>query len=71
MVAAVLAQPSGFRPEMPDLFYQNNITGWGPALIARLACKPGERPSPEAASAAARATIACPATMFSSRPSAT
>ena len=35
VVAAVLAQPSGFRPEMPDLFYQNNITGWGPALLAR------------------------------------
>ncbi len=35
IVAAVLAQPSGFRPEMPDLFYQNNITGWGPALCAR------------------------------------
>jgi len=33
--AAVLAQPSGFRPEIPDLFYQNNITGWGPDLIAR------------------------------------
>lgn len=35
VVAAVLAQPSGFRPEAPDLFYQNNITGWGPALLAR------------------------------------
>jgi pimeloyl-ACP methyl ester carboxylesterase len=35
IVAAVLAQPSGFRPEMPDLFYQNNITGWGPALVKR------------------------------------
>jgi pimeloyl-ACP methyl ester carboxylesterase len=35
IVAAVLAQPSGFRPEMPDLFYTNNITGWGPALCAR------------------------------------
>ena len=35
IIAAVLAQPSGFRPEMPDLFYQNNITGWGPALVAR------------------------------------
>jgi len=34
VVAAVLAQPSGFRPEMPDLFYQNNITGWGPPLCA-------------------------------------
>lgn len=35
IVAAVLAQPSGFRPEMPDLFYQNNIKGWGPALCER------------------------------------
>jgi pimeloyl-ACP methyl ester carboxylesterase len=35
VVAAVLAQPSGFRPEQPDLFYQNNITGWGPALVKR------------------------------------
>ena len=35
VVAAVLAQPSGFRPELPDLFYQNNIKGWGPALCAR------------------------------------
>ncbi|HZK91767.1 MAG TPA: alpha/beta hydrolase [Stellaceae bacterium] len=35
VIAAVLAQPSGSRPEMPDLFYQNNIKGWGPALCAR------------------------------------
>jgi pimeloyl-ACP methyl ester carboxylesterase len=35
IVAAVLAQPSGFRPEMPDLFYQNNMKGWGPPLCAR------------------------------------
>jgi pimeloyl-ACP methyl ester carboxylesterase len=35
IVAAVLAQPSGVRPEMPDLFYKNNMTGWGPALCAR------------------------------------
>jgi len=35
IVAAVLAQPSGFRPEAPDLFYQNNIKGWGPPLCAR------------------------------------
>jgi pimeloyl-ACP methyl ester carboxylesterase len=35
IVAAVLAQPSGFRPEVPDLFYSNNIAGWGPALCAR------------------------------------
>jgi pimeloyl-ACP methyl ester carboxylesterase len=35
IVAAVPAQPSGFRPETPDLFYQNNIKGWGPALCDR------------------------------------
>lgn len=35
IVAAVLAQPSGFRPEMPDIFYQNNIAGWGPSLCER------------------------------------
>ena len=35
VVAAVLAQPSGFRPTMPDLFYQNNIKGWAPALCER------------------------------------
>jgi pimeloyl-ACP methyl ester carboxylesterase len=35
IVAAVLAQPSGFRPEMPDLFYNNNIKGWGPPLCER------------------------------------
>jgi len=35
VVAAVLAQPSGFRPAMPDLFYQNNIKGWGPGLCER------------------------------------
>ena len=35
VVAAVLSQPSGARPEMPDLFYNNNITGWGPPLCAR------------------------------------
>jgi pimeloyl-ACP methyl ester carboxylesterase len=35
VVAAVCAQPSGFRKEQPDLFYQNNITGWGPALTQR------------------------------------
>ena len=32
IVAAALMQPSGFRPEMPDIFYQNNIKGWGPPL---------------------------------------
>jgi pimeloyl-ACP methyl ester carboxylesterase len=35
IVAAVLAQPSGSRPEMRDLFYENNIKGWGPELTKR------------------------------------
>src|SRR6476661_11134854 len=35
VVAAVLAQPSGSRPEMRDLFYDNNMKGWGPALTAK------------------------------------
>jgi len=35
VVAAVLTQPSGFRPTMPDLFYQNNIKGWAPGLCER------------------------------------
>src|SRR5450432_2254825 len=33
LVAAVLAQPSGSRPEMRDLFYDNNMKGWGPELV--------------------------------------
>src|SRR6202051_4602172 len=35
IVAAVLAQPSGFRPEMPTLSYDGNMTGWGPELVKR------------------------------------
>jgi pimeloyl-ACP methyl ester carboxylesterase len=35
VVAAVLAQPSGSRPEMRDLFYENNIKAWGPELVKR------------------------------------
>ena len=35
IVAAAMMQPSGFRPEIPDLFYQNNITGWGPPLCEK------------------------------------
>jgi pimeloyl-ACP methyl ester carboxylesterase len=35
VVAAVLAQPSGYRPEMPTLFYDNNMTGWGPEFVKR------------------------------------
>ena len=35
IVAAVLAQPSGFRPEAPTLFYDNNMKSWGPELVKR------------------------------------
>jgi pimeloyl-ACP methyl ester carboxylesterase len=35
IVAAVLAQPSGSRPEMRDLFYETNMKGWGPELMKR------------------------------------
>jgi pimeloyl-ACP methyl ester carboxylesterase len=35
IVAGVLVQPSGSRPEMRDLFYQNNIKGWAPQLLAQ------------------------------------
>jgi pimeloyl-ACP methyl ester carboxylesterase len=35
VVAAVLAQPSGSRPEARDLFYDTNMQGWGPELVKR------------------------------------
>ena len=35
VVAAVLAQPSGSRPEARELFYDNNIKGWGPELVKK------------------------------------
>src|SRR3954451_22858529 len=35
VVAAVLAQPSGSRPEARDIFYDNNMKGWGPELVKR------------------------------------
>jgi pimeloyl-ACP methyl ester carboxylesterase len=35
IVAAVLAQPSGSRPEMRDLFYEGNMKTWGPELTTR------------------------------------
>ena len=35
VVAAVMSQPSGYRPEEPDLFWNNNTTNWGPALCAK------------------------------------
>jgi pimeloyl-ACP methyl ester carboxylesterase len=35
VVAAVLAQPVGFRPEMPTLLYDGSMMGWGPDLVKR------------------------------------
>lgn len=35
IVAAVLAQPSGSRPELRDYFYDNNSKNWGPELVKR------------------------------------
>ena len=35
VVAAVLAQPSGFRPELPTLSFDTNMQGWGPQLVQR------------------------------------
>src|SRR5262245_38651185 len=35
IVAAVLAQPSGSRPEQRDLFYETNMAGWGPEIVKR------------------------------------
>ena len=35
VIAAVPAQPVGFRPEMPTVLYDNSMTGWGPDLVKR------------------------------------
>ncbi|MEE2790940.1 MAG: alpha/beta hydrolase [Acidobacteriota bacterium] len=35
VIAAVLAQPSGWSPETPTLFYDNNMEGWGADLVQR------------------------------------
>ena len=35
IVAAAMMQPSGYRPELPNLFYENNMTKWGPELCAK------------------------------------
>lgn len=35
VVAAVLAQPSGWSAETPTLFYDSNMQGWGPDLVQR------------------------------------
>ena len=35
VIAAVPAQPVGFRPEMPNFMYDNSMTGWGQELVKR------------------------------------
>ena len=35
VVAAVPAQPVGFRPESPNVMYDGSITGWVPQLVKR------------------------------------
>jgi len=35
VVAGVLAQPVGFRPDMPKVLYDGSISGWGPELVKR------------------------------------
>jgi pimeloyl-ACP methyl ester carboxylesterase len=35
VVAAVVAQPVGFRPEMPTVLYDGSMKGWGPELVKR------------------------------------
>lgn len=35
IVAAVLAQPSGFREEAPTLMFDTNMQGWGPDYVKR------------------------------------
>ena len=34
-VAATLVHPSGYISSHPDIFYQNNITGWAPDFVKR------------------------------------
>jgi pimeloyl-ACP methyl ester carboxylesterase len=35
VVAAVPAQPVGFRPEMPNVLFEGSMNGWGPDLVKR------------------------------------
>jgi pimeloyl-ACP methyl ester carboxylesterase len=35
VVAAVAAQPVGFRPEKPNVLYDGSMAGWGPELVKR------------------------------------
>ena len=32
VIAAAMMQPSGYNPDHPDIFYQNNTNRWGPQL---------------------------------------
>lgn len=35
VIAAVIAQPVGFRPEMPTLFYDRNMEGWAKPITEK------------------------------------
>jgi len=35
IVAAVISQPSGVRPEAPRMSYDSNLKGWGPQICAQ------------------------------------
>lgn len=35
VLAAAMMQPSGFRPDVPNLFYENNMRVWGPPLCEK------------------------------------
>ncbi len=35
VVSAVLVHPSGYSSSAPDIFFQNNVTGWAPQLCER------------------------------------
>lgn len=35
VVAAVSAQPCGFRSDLPTIFYDRGLVGWGPEVIAQ------------------------------------
>jgi len=68
IVAAVLTQPSGARPDMPDLFYNNNMTGWGPKLCERDPSKTMETVSNSSARCMAATTSSSPSTANSCAP---
>jgi pimeloyl-ACP methyl ester carboxylesterase len=35
VIAAVVSQPSGYNPDAPTIFYDNNMKAWGPELCER------------------------------------